>query len=60
MLDRHRLHGQLEAHAPGAGSGGSRLEAAADWHDLFVPTLMPDAPAGHVRMRADVLPSKVF
>ncbi len=32
----------------------------ADWHDLFVPTLMPDAPAGHVRMRADVLPSKVF
>ncbi|KZX22344.1 hypothetical protein [Rathayibacter tanaceti] len=32
----------------------------ADWHDLFVPTLMPDAPAGHVRMRADVLPPQVF
>jgi hypothetical protein len=32
----------------------------AAWHDLFVPTLIPDAPAGHVRMRADVLPSKVF
>ncbi|OUE07799.1 hypothetical protein CMsap09_02540 [Clavibacter michiganensis] len=32
----------------------------AHWHDLLVPTLMPDAPAGHVRMRADVLPSKVY
>ncbi|GAB3615903.1 hypothetical protein GCM10027416_04600 [Okibacterium endophyticum] len=31
-----------------------------DWTDLFLPTLMPDAPAGHVRMRADVLPPSVF
>jgi hypothetical protein len=31
-----------------------------DWTDVFLPTLMPDAPAGHVRMRADVLPPSVF
>ena len=31
-----------------------------DWTDLFLPTLMPDAPTGHVRMRADVLPPSVF
>jgi hypothetical protein len=31
-----------------------------NWTDLFLPTLMPSAPAGHVRMRADVLPPSVF
>lgn len=31
-----------------------------DWTNLFLPTLLPDAPVSHVRMRADVLPPSVF
>ncbi|WP_219817265.1 hypothetical protein [Rathayibacter tritici] len=31
-----------------------------DWTSVFLPALMPDAPAGHPRMRADVLPPSVF
>ncbi|WP_238579690.1 hypothetical protein [Agreia bicolorata] len=28
--------------------------------DLLLPTLLPHSPAGHVRMRADALPTNVF
>lgn len=31
-----------------------------DWTSVFMPTLTPDAPVGHPRMRADVLPPSVF